>query len=109
MRTNFYITLSMTGSSMELMDWIDMDLFLVLEECGFSFLELRTGASEMEKWTDFSDNYINIIAIAQHDIDCTNVRNALNENIKKCGFENLVVKQVSIDTAKGPYFSDPKD
>ena len=91
MRT-YKITLFVKSTIKDLKEWFEkQELSIVFIEQGFLFPELRDSTSDLLKsWVEEGVNVIRLSAEGSNTIDCSNLKQALTDNLKKCGFSRAI-------------------
>ena len=95
----YKITLFIKSTIKDLKEWLEkQELSIVFGEQGFLFPELKDSTSDLLKsWVEDGVNVIRLSAEGSNTIDCSNLKQALNDNLKKCGSGNSYVVRIEID------------
>ena len=107
----YKITLFIKSTIKDLKEWLEkQELSIVFGEQGFLFPELKDSTSDLLKsWVEDGVNVIRLSAEGSNTIDCSNLKQALNDNLKKCGSRNSYVVRIEIDADNTRYFTDPRE
>ena len=99
------VTLFVKGNSIEYMDWTDADCDEVLRDHGLTFVEEHNDGA----WKDDVANKRFFYLFGKPQFDFSGLKQALNDNIKQCGFENLHIEKIVVWTLQDrekPYFEE---
>lgn len=104
-KRQYDMTLFVKGNSGQYLDWTDMDSDLVLKDYGLTLL-IEQGDGT---WKDDTENKKFYKLYGDFNIDLKGLKEALNKNIKDCGFDNLIVTKIYVWTLtdrEKPYYEE---